>query len=316
SNWNWIPCLALPIETLATLHFLHRPLKWIRYAIGVVIGARGDLSASRDLANDSMDYNADLPTNSVNLYYHTNDQEKQRMFPIDPRICDAHTTTSVSSSRKGSFREDVAARDGQRCIWTGWDVEDCDAVHLIPHSKSDEYIMNFTRHRGRDEGDIITNIDSIRNRILLNMIAHVKLCKNLAFLMTPNFAMGTSDIDHHAPPDLKRCTAHLIEVAANRGPNPLEFVSAPPVRIAASHRFPPDILFDAVYASSILRHFGTKIMTDWINRGWSDTFYPDGVTTAAQASYKAITDAKAATEQQEQEQALARDARAEHRSRR
>ncbi|KAH9026847.1 hypothetical protein EDB85DRAFT_159729 [Lactarius pseudohatsudake] len=257
---------------------------WSRYR-----GARGDLSTSHN-SNDSVDYNANLPTNSVNLYYHTNDQEKQRMFPIDPHILRTRDTTSVSSSRRGTFHEDVAARDGQRCVWTGWGVENCDAVHLIPHSKSDKYILNFTRHceRGDKGDDIITDIDSIRNGILLNKVAHRTLGKNLAFLMvcgacmiphqslivsiqTPNFAMDTSDIDHDAPPDQKRCTAHLIQV---NGPYPREFVSGSIVQIAASPQFrpPPDILFDAVYATFILHHFGTKRVKDSITE-WKDTLY-------------------------------------------
>ncbi|KAH9027283.1 hypothetical protein EDB84DRAFT_1608777 [Lactarius hengduanensis] len=274
SNWEWVHCLTFPLEMLVALHFSHRPFKWVQYAIGVIIGAHGDLSTSPDLPNDSVDYNANLPTNSVNLYYHTNDQEKQRMFPIDPHILRTQDTTSVSSSRRGTFRKDVAARDGQRCVWTGWDVEGCDAVHLIPHSKSDKYILNFTRHceRGDKGDDIITDIDSVRNGILLNKVAHRTLGKNLAFLMTPNFAMDTSDIDHDAPPDQKRCTAHLIQV---NGPYPREFVSGSLVQITASSQFrpPPDILFDAVYATFILHHFGTKRVKDRITKEWNDTLY-------------------------------------------
>ncbi|KAH9026840.1 hypothetical protein EDB85DRAFT_1978191 [Lactarius pseudohatsudake] len=274
SNWEWVHYLTLPLDTLAALHFSHRPFKWIRYAIGVVTGAHGDLSTSPDSPYDGVDYNANLPTSSVNLYYHTNDQEKQRMFPIDPHILRTQDTTSVSSSRRGTFREDVAARDGQRCVWTSLGMIYCDAVHLIPHSKSDEYISNFTRRRGRGDNkdDVITDIDDVRNGILLNMAAHRILGQNLAFLMTPNFAMDTTDVDHGAPPDQKRYTAHFIQV--DEGPHPGDFVSGIPVRIAASRQSPPDILFDAVYASFILHHFGTKIVKDRIIQEWTDSLYP------------------------------------------
>ena len=46
SNWHWVHCLTLPVETLKTLSFSQRPYKWIRYAIGVVVGAEGHLSFS------------------------------------------------------------------------------------------------------------------------------------------------------------------------------------------------------------------------------------------------------------------------------
>ncbi|KAH9026965.1 hypothetical protein EDB84DRAFT_1589110 [Lactarius hengduanensis] len=259
SNWEWVHYLTLPLDTLAALHFSHRPFKWIRYAIGVVTGAHGDLSTSPDSPYDGVDYNANLPISSVNLYYHTNDQEKQRI---------------VSSSRRGTFREDVAARDGQQCVWTRLGMTYCDAVHLIPHSKSDEYISNFTRRRGRGDNkdDVITDIDDVRNGILLNKAAQGILGQNLAFLMTPNFAMDTTDVDHGAPPDQKRYTAHFIHV--DEEPHPSDFVSGIPVRIAASRQSPPDILFDAVYASFILHHFGTKIVKDRIIQEWTDSLYP------------------------------------------
>ena len=67
-NWHWILCLTLPLETLNVLQFSPRPYKWIRYAIGIVVGAEGDLSSSSDLSN-IVDYNAGLPTESAALYH-------------------------------------------------------------------------------------------------------------------------------------------------------------------------------------------------------------------------------------------------------
>ncbi|KAH8980747.1 hypothetical protein EDB86DRAFT_3134631 [Lactarius hatsudake] len=59
SNWNWVQCLTLPLETLQTQQFSHRPYKWIRYAIGVVIGASGNLYTTPDLSGIVVDDNAD-----------------------------------------------------------------------------------------------------------------------------------------------------------------------------------------------------------------------------------------------------------------
>lgn len=73
SNWHWIPCLTLPRGNV--LQFSLKPYKWIRYAIGVVVGAEGDLSTSRDVLN-LVDYNAELPTQSAALYYHIGEDEK------------------------------------------------------------------------------------------------------------------------------------------------------------------------------------------------------------------------------------------------
>src|SRR5258708_25425393 len=119
SNWRWVHCLTVPLETPNTLQFLQRPYKWIRYAIGVVIGAEGDLSSSSDSLN-VVDYNAGLPAESAFLYYHTDDEEKRRMFPTDPNIERTNVTDSdsMATTRRVRFREDVVERD---CAsWRDW----------------------------------------------------------------------------------------------------------------------------------------------------------------------------------------------------
>ncbi|KAF8222620.1 hypothetical protein L208DRAFT_1522561, partial [Tricholoma matsutake] len=75
SNWHWVHCLT----------FLQRLYKWIHYAIRVIIGVEGNLLTSPDLPK-VVNYNASLPTKSAILYYHTSNEEWQRMFPVDPNI--------------------------------------------------------------------------------------------------------------------------------------------------------------------------------------------------------------------------------------
>ena len=84
SSWHWVHCLTFPPDTLNRLQFTPKPHKWIRYATGVVVGAQGGLSFSRDPLHDVMEYNHmhvhDLRSESADLYYHTSDAEKQKMF--------------------------------------------------------------------------------------------------------------------------------------------------------------------------------------------------------------------------------------------
>jgi len=91
SNWHWVHCLTIPLETLNALQFLRRSYKWIRYTIGIVVGAEGNLSSSPDLPNAVTDYNAALPAESAPLFYHTSDEEKRRMFPVDPGTHKRHS---------------------------------------------------------------------------------------------------------------------------------------------------------------------------------------------------------------------------------
>ncbi|KAF8886439.1 hypothetical protein CPB84DRAFT_1837807 [Gymnopilus junonius] len=247
-NWRWIHCLTFPIPSLDSLQFTPRPYKWIRYAIGAVIGAQGFLSTRQELV-EAVNYNAALPDASIKLYYHVSNEEKRRMFPLDPHILRTDITSSVHTPRREHFSNQVAERDGGTCVWSGSEL--CDAVHLLSHSKGNAYISVYTERRSRDNDkrDIISDIDDIRNGLFLTYAAHVVLGRNLAFLVTPNFAMDTADIDPNAPPLEKRYTAHVFK------PDPaLRFESAS-LQIKGTYNDPPDILFDAVYASALLHQF-------------------------------------------------------------
>jgi hypothetical protein len=348
SNWRWVHCLTLPIETFNALQFSQRPYKWIRYTIGVIVGAEGDLSTSPD-SPDVVNYNAGLPAKSTVLYYHTSDDEGRRMFPVDPNIGRTNVTSSCATTQRAEFNEEVANRDGRTCALTGIEAMYCDAVHLLAHSKGDtvcysysqsvlthhlQYITTYTQRRSRDRtgGDIVQDIDNIRNGLFLNRFTHTALGKNIAFLMvcatgvictsesdgadeqTPNFAMNTADIDPTAPPAKRKCTAHRFRLN-----DPVSFggLGAPPsgspLRLSDTPECPPPILFDAVYAGAVLHHFGTQILKDEVVATWKETFYPSGVMTTAHADYKVITDERAATMERTQNQTHDRKARYEAR---
>lgn len=100
SNWHWVHSLTIPLETLSRLHLSERPFKWIRYAIGVVVGAEGDLFSTRR-STMALDYDTLLPTHSLNVYYRAGDEERLRIFPIDPYI--THTRITSESIPPGGM---------------------------------------------------------------------------------------------------------------------------------------------------------------------------------------------------------------------
>ncbi|KAF8880335.1 hypothetical protein CPB84DRAFT_1687646 [Gymnopilus junonius] len=313
SNWDWVHCLEIPIDTLSKLNFSPRPYKWIRYAIGVVVGAEGDLSSCAHELN-VVDYDAVLPIESATLYYHTSDDERRRMFPLDPHMAPTNITSSASSPRKDDFRSAMADRDG-RCVLAEVTLMGCDAVHLLAHSKGDEYISLYTERRSRDPAgdDIVREIDSIRNGILLNAITHRVLGKNVAFLPMPNFAMNTTDVDPSLPPGENRFTAHLFEpcelsLLVGRRPGS-------PIRVSDHKNWPPAILFDAVYATTILYHFGTTRVRVMIDKTWKNIFYEDGIMNRSQVEHKELIDAQVQDKQKTERQAQERNARLEHHER-
>ncbi|KAF8886232.1 hypothetical protein CPB84DRAFT_1787725 [Gymnopilus junonius] len=115
SNWHWVHCLTFPVESLNK--FSHKPYKWIRYAVGVVIGAEGMLSADSDCPN-AVDYNAAPPAEPADLFYHVGDEEKRRMFPVDPFGARSRVTSSANTPRRDDFRTQVSARDKDTCLLT------------------------------------------------------------------------------------------------------------------------------------------------------------------------------------------------------
>ncbi|KAH9067527.1 hypothetical protein EDB87DRAFT_1583680 [Lactarius vividus] len=121
-------------------------------------------------------------------------------------------------------------------------------------------------------------------RFFLCYNGHVILGSHLA-LVTPNFAMNTADVDDTAPPGQKKYTAHLIQ---NGETFPSDCVPGSSFRITENAQFPPDILFDAVYAGFLIFHLGTEAMKDSASK-WNDT-YSKMAMTQREAAYGAITD--------------------------
>jgi len=238
------------------------------------------------------------------------------MFPVDPKVVRTNITSSVSTTRRGQFRDDVAARDGGTCVLTSMARRHCDAVHLLAHSKGDTYITTYTRRCSRDPsgGDIVADIDSVRNGLFLNKLTHGPLGIDVAFLVTPNFAMTTADVDPTAPPTERRCTAHVFDLGNPFVLGDPRLSSGSPIRISDTPEWPPAILFDAVYAGAVLHHFGTQKLEDAVAATWNDTFYPGGVMTAREADFKVIEDQRTATEERRETQA--KDRRARHEARR
>lgn len=90
--------------------------------------------------------------------------------------------------------------------------------------------------------------------------------------------MDTTDVDPDADSTQVRFTSHQFQS--------LELVAAPSgsaLRIPSDLSYwPPTALFEAVYASAVVHHFG---VTDNPEK-WVDVFYPGGLIQAAHADHK------------------------------
>ncbi|TFY66252.1 hypothetical protein EVG20_g4828 [Dentipellis fragilis] len=295
ADWEWRPCLKFPVDKLVELHFSSKPFKWIRFATGIVVGARGDLSSQQDMLK-RIDYSETLPDTSIELYYHVAIEDRFHMFPLDPQLVNTSVSPrSATSSPLETFWDEVMQRDEEECVLTGYPSSTCDAAHILSHGKGDSYIEAFTRGRDKalyNQNDIVRDIDSVRNGLLLTSSFHAVLGLDFAVLVTPNFAMDTDDVE--AGTHGQRYTAHCFDLKLAKRSG----VTGRQIRTPQDmSQWPPTVLFDAAYASAVFRHFG--IPSGTLN-AWKDEFYLDEPTNTAQADE--LTNTAQADEQHGHEQ--------------
>lgn len=124
--------------------------------------------------------------------------------------------------------------------------------------------------------------------------------------------MKSNDVDPGAPPDEKMCTSHIFKPIHNRL---LCDIMNPgsQIQLLNAHKDPPAIIFDAVYAGAVVRHFGTQAFKDVVSTSWKPVFYPHEVMSAAEVDQKTINNARAAKKRKREDDAVARTLRREDR---
>ncbi|KAF8955302.1 hypothetical protein BDZ97DRAFT_1858628 [Flammula alnicola] len=197
-----IVALTIPIDDIKRLS-LH-PLKWLRYVAFAVFGAPGRLALTSDANAPDVDY--DVPLGEISGdYYYIPDRE---LHLVDYQALNGPITSSVSSDRPSKFHTQVKNRDAS-CVFTRNPGEDCDAAHILPRCKGNEYIQAVYNDRlpvyhilypsiypsPEPESYGMDDIDCIENGILLEPNLHGKLGRGkIALLKTPNFALKSEDV--------------------------------------------------------------------------------------------------------------------------
>jgi hypothetical protein len=93
--------------------------------------------------------------------------------------------------------------------------------------------------------------------------------------------MDTTDVVSDADGAHERSTSHFFAQSSHL----VAGLSGSAVRVPSDRSiWPPSILFDAVYASAVVRHFGSPI-TDALKK-WGDVFYPGGPMKVAHTDAK------------------------------
>jgi hypothetical protein len=133
---NTVSFLSIPRSDIDRLAVF--PFRWIRYVMFSICGLGGDPLTT--LNGLPVDYNRTEFADTENAYYYRpfgNLSSGDCVF-VDNEGLNDQLTSTVQTPRRSRFRTDVIRRDGPACVVTHDSEQVCDAVHLIPRSKSDE----------------------------------------------------------------------------------------------------------------------------------------------------------------------------------
>ncbi|KAH9051000.1 hypothetical protein EDB83DRAFT_2226619, partial [Lactarius deliciosus] len=181
--------LSIPLEDVQRLSI--HPFKWMRFVMFSICGVRGELSAIPD--GPTVDYNTTELVDATYYYKPLGDF----IFVDLHGLNDQKTSTTEQTKCSSDFRMKVMARD-KSCVITQEPLDDCDAAHLIPQSKGDDYIQKIIEERSPLYGHTttISGIDAIENGVFLGKTTHSKFGRgDIAFLKTPNVISGLDPTD-------------------------------------------------------------------------------------------------------------------------
>ncbi|KAK2464795.1 hypothetical protein APHAL10511_003213 [Amanita phalloides] len=190
---------------------------------------------------------------------------------VDPNGLDEQMMSTRLPHHHNNFRRDIMVRDGEYCVVTHEDKEECQATHIIPRGKGDDYLQLVLRDRSHcyDDTTSISNINDVRNGIFLSMNMHSKFVHGtVAFLKVPNFALDASDIAFVRQNNDPACIVlHCLKYQ----PLPRDLVgrdtfgvvgpSRPHAQVVfdgAGHPQPPAIILDFMYGVAAYKHWKPK----------------------------------------------------------
>ncbi|KAF8500606.1 hypothetical protein BU17DRAFT_102469 [Hysterangium stoloniferum] len=280
--------------------------------MAAVVGCEGELATYTEVENDN-EGQTDIP---VNLEDTTPQHRRLRFIPngpisfVDVDGLNHLKSSQVTTSSRAGFRDDILERD-ESSVVNGVSEALCDACHLIPHSKGNEYIQALCLWRTTDKEPEIDNINDIRNGILVDATVHRFFdLSHLAILRTPNFALGIDEVlpnpTYQNP--FFRFTPHF-------------FVSNPSDALLLTMNFyqrdfrypmemadewpkdwPPGFLWDFIYGVIVVKNYGNRSAVDIANVASRANLYPDGIETATQRAKENLERKKQESERRKEAQ--------------
>ncbi|TCD68288.1 hypothetical protein EIP91_011147 [Steccherinum ochraceum] len=266
-----IPLLRIPSH-LCTV-YAYKPLKWLLFCGFALSGSEGTLHQGLD--HDLVDLDAQDVVPEGHYVYHLSGEMSlfdYRLRPLPRPELDEVAEWEVwrEAPSNEALVEDVLAVRGRDCPSMRHNL--CEAFHIIPEVKGDQYMEQLCRRRGG--GHPIIGINDLRNMLVTgsSMYSYFDGLR-LAFIKTPNFALQTNEIRACSSANAREdycLTSHVFATALeghiggfNGRASSLERLPsrggdvANGTESAATYR-PPDFILNYVYASHLYESFGIK----------------------------------------------------------
>ncbi|KAF9508797.1 hypothetical protein BS47DRAFT_1350045 [Hydnum rufescens UP504] len=277
-SFNNLTRHALSIPITECQKYAVNPLKWLRFLGYAICGQQGQLSIS----NTGPPIDDYLAAIEARPYYFVSQDDP--CFVDFDAMEDRTSDASVVTDRRGDFEYRVRERD-VTCVVTGDSPRFCDACHILPHSKGDNYIVNVINYRGGlDHPEDIQAIDDPRNGFLLNLMLHRLLGDgDSAFLKTPNFALTVDDIPSTPPrqagmatPASRSTLHHFLDVSTLSA----QIHHFSPNNTDARHpqnmdQWPPALILDYVHGVAILKAWGRQDFVNYTQAQTKAAYYDD-----------------------------------------
>ncbi|KAL5533609.1 hypothetical protein ACEPAG_69 [Sanghuangporus baumii] len=277
-----IPLMHVPHESME-LYSL-KPRKWLLYVAANICGITGTLrffTGSEDLTEQEMEEDVNPGDHYVFCYV------GEAHF-LDWMLRDIPCSESTTSDRSSAVPEELKDFYGG-CPFTRMPPEICDACHLIPVVKGDDYLHRLLASFG--EPDDTMGIDDHQNMIMMNknLRAAFDIMKSVAFLRTPNKFLKTNEVPGRTndEPDDYRVTIHcllgnqMVRDALYHGNHSdmtrgAGSVDPPPQGEVVEEYRPKGTLLDVTYAFNVLYCFGHPEAKKKVQEEAEKNYYPDG----------------------------------------
>lgn len=182
--------LEIPVSFIEG-HFRSH-LKFLSYLGWCILGIHGNL-----LDNQRQQVNCDGQLQDRGTYYYSvkeTDDLFKYAVDVEAVKVGSEYKSSDSSQRDPDFRKLLFLRDGG-CIFTCSNDISVVGMHIIPHSKGDEWVQHIVANRPSDEPVHDIGIDDIQNGLLCIPQIHAHFdSQNAMILKTPNAILGTDDV--------------------------------------------------------------------------------------------------------------------------